>query len=134
MQKSFLMTFVEMVRTIHTFHTFLLKTVILNYQKLPIIVNSDLNSLRNKIIQKFGTLKHEFICSELTIAKTKWLCFSIHRTSALKNLAFFFEKLADSLRRESQSYKDFIILSDFNRDVKLSGTELHKLSFINKQT
>lgn len=133
MQKSFLMTFVEMVRTIHTFHIFLLKTVILNYQKLPVIVNSDLNSLRNKIIQKFETLKHEFICSELTIAKTKWLCFSIH-TSALKNLAFFFEKLPDSLRRESQSYKDFIILSNFIRDVKLSGTELHKLSFINKQT
>ena len=116
-----------MARTIHTFHTFLQKTVILNYQKLPAIVNSNLNSLRNKIIQKFQTFKHEFICSELTIAQKNWLCFNIHWTSTLKNLAFFFEKLTDSLRKKSQSYKDFIILSDFNRDVKLSGTELHKL-------
>ena len=54
----------EMARTIHTFHTFLQKTVILNYQKLSAIVNSNLNSLRNKIIQKFQTFKHEFICSE----------------------------------------------------------------------
>ena len=42
-----------------------------------------------KRIQKFEMLTHESVCSELTIAKKKWLCLGIYRPPAPKNLNIF---------------------------------------------
>ena len=72
-------------------------------------------------------LTHESLCSELTIAKRKWLCFSIYRHPALENLRSFFEELADCLSKGSESYESFIILSDSNVDVKVAVRKLGKL-------
>ena len=68
----------------------------------------------SKKIQKFETLIHKSICSELTIAKKKWLCFSIYRSPTLKNSASFFEELTDCLSKGSYS---FFVLGDSNIDV-----------------
>ena len=47
-----------------------------------------------KRIQKFETLTYESKgLSELTIAKEKWLCFSIYQPSTPENVASFFEEL-----------------------------------------
>ena len=72
-------------------------------------------------------LTHESVCSELKIAKKKWLCLGIYRPPTPENLASFFEELTDSLSKGKEFYKNFIILSDFNIDVKVAGRELGKL-------
>ena len=72
-------------------------------------------------------LTHESVCSELTIAKKKWLCLGIYRPSTPENLASFFEELTDSLSKGSEFYENFIILGDFDVDVKVAGKELDKL-------
>ena len=72
-------------------------------------------------------LTHESVCSELTIAKKKWLCLRIYRPSTPENLASSFEELTASLNKGSQFHENFIILGDFNVDVKVAGRELDKL-------
>ena len=72
-------------------------------------------------------LTHESVCSELTTAKKKWLCLGIYRPPTPENLESFFEELTDSLSKGSEFYKNFIILCDFNTDVKVAGRKLDKL-------
>ena len=72
-------------------------------------------------------LTHESVCSELTIAKKKWFCLGIYRPPTPENLASFFEELTDSLSKGSKFYENFIILDDFNIDVKVAGRELDRL-------
>ena len=72
-------------------------------------------------------LTHESVCSELTIAKIKWLCLGICRPPKPTNLVSFFEELTDSLSKRSEFYENLIILGDFNIDVKVAGRELDKL-------
>ena len=78
-------------------------------------------------IQKFETLTPEFICSELAIAKKKWLCFSIHWPPTPENWVPFFEELTDCFSKGNESYESFIVLGDSNIDVKVAGRELGKL-------
>ena len=80
-----------------------------------------------KRIQKFEMLTHESVCSELIIAKKKWLCSGIYRPPTHENLVSFFEELAESLSKGSEFYENLIILGDFNIDVKVAGRELDKL-------
>ena len=80
-----------------------------------------------KRIQKFEMLTHKSVCPELTIAKKKWLCLDIYQPLTPENLASFFEELTDSLSKGSEFYENFIILGDFNIDVKVAGGELDKL-------
>ena len=72
-------------------------------------------------------LTHESVCSELTIAKKKWLSLGIYRPPTPENLVSLFEELTDSLSKISEFYENFILLSDFNLDVKLADRELNKL-------
>ena len=46
-----------------------------------------------KKIKKFEMLTHESVCSELTIAKKKWLCLGIYQPPTPENLVSFFEEL-----------------------------------------
>ena len=79
-----------------------------------------------KRIQKFEMLTHESVCSELIIAKKKWLCSGIYRPPTHENLVSFFEELAESLSKGSEFYENLIILGDFNIDVKVARRELDK--------
>ena len=80
-----------------------------------------------KRIQKLKMLTNESVFSELTIAKKKWLYLGIYRPPTPENLVSLFEELTDSLSKRSEFYKNFIILSDVNLDVKLADRELNKL-------
>ena len=73
------------------------------------------------------TLAFVIVCSELTIAKKRWLCLGIYRRPTCENLASFYEELADSLSKRSELYENLIILGDFNIDVKVAVRELDKL-------
>ena len=84
-------------------------------------------SVIRKRIQKFEMLSHESVCSELTIAKKKWLCLGIHRPPTPENLVSFFEELTGRLIKGSNFFENFIILGDFNIDVKVAGRVLDKL-------
>ena len=48
--------------------------------------------------------------------------FRYNRPSTPENLASFFEELANSLSKGSEFYENFIILGDFNIDVKVAGS------------
>ena len=63
----------------------------------------------------------------MTIAKKKGLYFSIYRPPTPENLTSFFEEPTDCFSKGSESYENFIILGDFNIDVKVVGSELDKL-------
>ena len=71
--------------------------------------------------------KSECICSEITVSKKKWLCFSISRPPSHDNLELFFDKLTSSLSKASESYKNFIVMGDFNIDFTNKGTECDTL-------
>ena len=73
------------------------------------------------------TLAFVIVCSELTIAKKRWLCLGIYRRPTRENLASFYEELTDSLSKRSEFYENLIILGDFNIDVKVAVRELDKL-------
>ena len=64
---------------------------------------------------------HESIYLELTIAKKKWLSFSIYRLPTPENLASLFEELTD-LSKGSKFYEKCIIKGDFNIDVKIASS------------
>ena len=49
-----------------------------------------------KRISDFELSFSEYICSELTISKSRWLCFRIFRPPDPGNLSIFFEELSES--------------------------------------
>ena len=80
-----------------------------------------------KRISDFELSFSECICSELTISKSRWLCFSIYRTSDPGNLQIFFEELPELLSKAIVKYQNIIIMGDFNMDLKINGFGCNKL-------
>ena len=83
--------------------------------------------LMYKKLKIFEPRKSECICSEITMSKKKWLCFSIYRPSSHDNLELFFDKLTSSLSKASESSENFIVIWAFNIDVINKVTECDKL-------
>ena len=79
-----------------------------------------------KRLKNFETSPSECICSEITISKRKWLCFSIYRPPSNENLEIFFEELTSSLSKAFESYEHFIIMGDLNIDATNRGVEFDK--------
>ena len=80
-----------------------------------------------KKLKIFEPRKSECICSEITVSKKKWLCFSVYRPPSHDNLELFFDELTSSLSKASESYENFIVMGDFNIDVTNKGTKFDKL-------
>ena len=72
-----------------------------------------------KRISDFELSFSECICSELTISKSRWICFSIYRPPDPGNLSIFFEELSESLRKAILKYHN-IVMGDFNIDLKIN--------------
>ena len=72
-----------------------------------------------KRISDFELSFSECICSELTISKSRWICFSICRPPDPGNLSIFFEELSESLRKAILKYQN-IVMGDFNIDLKIN--------------
>ena len=79
-----------------------------------------------KRISDFEQSFSECICSELTISKRRWLCFSIYRLPDPGNLSIFFEELSEPLSRGILKYQ-IIIMGNFNIDLKIKGFGFNKL-------
>ena len=59
----------------------------------------------------------ETICSEFTVSKKKWICFSVYRPPSYNNLIIFFEELTKSVCKSLNTYDNIIVMGDFNIDV-----------------
>ena len=78
-------------------------------------------------ISDFELSFSECICSELTISKSRWLCFGIYRTPDSGDLSIFFEELSESLSQAILKYQNIIIMGDFNSDLKNKSFGFNKL-------
>ena len=57
-----------------------------------------------KTIPEYTSDKLECICSEFSISKSKWICFSIYRPPVSSNLTTFFEELTKVLSNTRTLY------------------------------
>ena len=69
-----------------------------------------------KTIPEYTSDKTECICSEFTISKDKWICFSIYRPPVSNNLTIFFEELAKVLSKVVLTYENIIPLDGTHLD------------------
>ena len=70
-----------------------------------------------KRLKDYETQICETICSEFTISKRKWICFSVYRPPSYNNLIIFFEELTKSVCKALNRYDNSIVMGDFNIDI-----------------
>ena len=80
-----------------------------------------------KRLRKYELIIIEVICSELTISNRNWVILSIYRPLDYFNLLLFFKELRKYLNQASKNYDNFIVLGDFNIDIRQTSTGSHKL-------
>ena len=71
-----------------------------------------------KTIPEYISDKVKCICSEFTISKSKWTCFSIYWAPVSSNLTIFFEELTKVLSKAVLKHGNIILMGDFNIDFK----------------
>ena len=69
----------------------------------------------------------ECVCSEFTISKKKWVCFSIYRPPSTKNIKRFFEEMNEVISKALCKYENLIVMGDFSIDIKSSNSDKDKL-------
>ena len=79
-----------------------------------------------KRLKTFETVNNECICSELTVSKKMWVCFSVYRPPSRENLELFFEERTSCLSKAGETYENFIVMGDFNIDIRTKGREYEK--------
>ena len=79
-----------------------------------------------KKLKTFETVNNDWICSELTVSDKTWVCLSVHRPPSRENLELFFEELTSCLIKAGETYENFIVIGDFNIDIKTKGREYEK--------
>ena len=70
-----------------------------------------------KRLKDYETQFCETICSEFTVSKKKWVCFSVYRPPSYNNLIIFFEELTKSVRKSPKTYDNIIVMGDFSIDI-----------------
>ena len=70
-----------------------------------------------KRLKDYETQICETICSEFTLSKKKWICFSLCRPPSYNNLIIFFEELTKSVSKSLNTYDNIIVMGDFNIDI-----------------
>ena len=78
-------------------------------------------------LKEYETAHSETICSEITISKKTWFFISTYRPPEANNLDSFFEELNTSLSEACCKYENFVIMGDFNTDVKFKGNGYRNL-------
>ena len=78
-----------------------------------------------KRLKDYETQISETICSEFTISKRKWICFSVYRPPSYNNLIIFFEELTKSVCKALNKYDNIIVMGDFNIDINKDDAILH---------
>ena len=72
-------------------------------------------------LKKYEPNCSECICSEFTISKKKWICFSIYRPPSTGNIKTFFEEMNEVISEALCKYQNMIVMGDFI-DVKSSNS------------
>ena len=80
-----------------------------------------------KSLRKYESLNMEVICSEVTISNKNWVIFSMYRPPHYSNLLVFFKELGKYLNQACENYDNFIVMGDFNIDIRETSPESHKL-------
>ena len=76
------------------------------------------NGLICKALEDTVSLNSELIFSEITIKNNKWTSFSAYRPLCNLNIWTFLGDLLNLLNKYLRKYDNFIIMGDFNIDVK----------------
>ena len=80
-----------------------------------------------KRLRKYKSINIEVICSELTISNRNWVIFSIYRPPDYFNSLAFFKELEKYVNQTCENYDNFIVMGDFNIDIRQASPESHKL-------
>ena len=80
-----------------------------------------------KRLKKYEPNYSECICSEFTILKKKWICFSIYRPPSAENIKKFFEEINEVISKALCKYENLIVIGGFNIDTKSSNSDKDKL-------
>ena len=83
----------------------------------------------SKRLKKYEPNCSECICSEFTISKKKWICFSIYRPPSTGNIETFFEEMNEVISKALCKYENLIVMGDFNIDIKSSNSDKDKLEY-----
>ena len=74
-------------------------------------------------MKKYEPNYSECICSEFTISKKEWICFSIYRPPSTENIKRFFEKMNEVIGKALCKYEILIVMGDFNIEIKSSNSD-----------
>ena len=74
------------------------------------------------------SLNIEAICSEVNIPNKNWIVFSIYRPPDYSNLLALFRQLGKYLNLASENYDNFIVMKDFNIDIRQTSPESRTLN------
>ena len=77
--------------------------------------------------QKIESLNIKVICSAVIISNKNSVIFNVYRPPDQSSLLAFFKELGKYLNQESENYDNFIVMGDFNIDIRQTSPELHKL-------
>ena len=80
-----------------------------------------------KRLRKYESLNIEVISSEVTISNKNCVIFSIYKAPDYSNLLAFFKELRKYLNQASENYDNFIVMGNFNIDIRQTSPESHKL-------
>ena len=73
------------------------------------------------------SLNIKVICSDVTISNKNWIIFSIYWPPNYSNFLAFFKELEKYLNQTSENYDKFIVVGDFNIDIRQTSPESDKL-------
>ena len=80
-----------------------------------------------KRLKKYEPNCSDCICSEFTISRKKWTCFSICRPPSTVNIETFFEEMNEVISKALCKYENLVVVGDFNIDIKSSNSDKGKL-------
>ena len=83
----------------------------------------------SKRLKKYEPIFSECTCSEFTISKKKWICFSIYRPPSAGNIETFFEEMNEVISTALCKYENLFVMGDFNIDIKSSNSDKDKLEY-----
>ena len=67
-----------------------------------------------KRLKKYERSYSECVCSEFTISKKKWICFSIYRPPSMENIKRFFEEMNEVISKDLRKYENLIVMGDIH--------------------
>ena len=80
-----------------------------------------------KRFRKYESLNIKLIFSEVTISNKNCVIFSICRPPDYSNLLVFFKEFGKYLKQACENYENFIVMGDFNIDIRQTIPKSHKL-------